>query len=135
MYYYRRSSSNKGSQYYQVPKQKRKKLFPEQTIEVIDTSEITDIEARLETELNSTYYNISEAMLPVKKVIDLLKTGESLSDISIITPYKAHAEKLKEIFTQHKKYFNNQKGINYFIEKNISTIDSFQGREQRNIII
>jgi superfamily I DNA and/or RNA helicase len=74
-------------------------------------------------------------MLSVKKVLDLLKEGEKLSDICIITPYKAHAEKLKEIFLQHERYFRNEEGLRRFIEKNIYTIDSFQGREQRNIII
>ena len=126
---------NRNSIYYEVPKGKRKKLFPRQTIEVVDTSEIADIRARHETELNSTYYNLSEAMLSVKKVIDLLKEGEKLMDICIITPYKAHAEKLKEIFLQHERYFRNEEGLRRFIEKNIYTIDSFQGREQRNIII
>jgi hypothetical protein len=126
---------NRNSVYYSVPKQKREGLFPGQTIEVVDTSGIADIQARQETEQDSTYYNLSEAMLSVSKVLDLLKEGEKLSDICIITPYKAHAEKLKEVFLQHEKSFRNPEGLHRFIEKSIYTIDSFQGREQRNIII
>jgi hypothetical protein len=125
---------NRNSDYYKVPKQKRDRLFP-QAIEIVDTSEIADIRARHETELNSTYYNLSEAMLSVKKVMDLLKEGERLADICIVTPYKAHVEKLKEIFLQHERFFRNREGLYRFVEKNIYTIDSFQGREQRNIII
>ncbi len=128
-------SPNIDSSFYQVPRRKRKNLFPSQTIEIIDTSEIVDHRARYETELNSTYYNLSEAMLSVRKVIELLREGEQLMDISIITPYKAHAEKLKEVFQQHSRYFRSQDNLRHFIDKNIYTIDSFQGREQRNIII
>jgi len=126
---------NIESRYYQLPDIKRKRLFPRNAIEIVDTSEITDIEARLETETNSTYYNLSEAMLSVKKVLDLLKEGEHLNDICIITPYKAHAQKLKEVFQQHSKYFRGRENLTWFIEHNIYTIDSFQGREQQNIII
>ncbi len=121
--------------YYQVPENKRKRLFSEQTIDIVDTSTITDIQARLETEVNSTYYNLSEAMLSVKKVLDLLKIGEKLEDICIITPYKAHAEKLKEVFDQHARYFRGSENLTWFIEHHIYTVDSFQGREQQNIII
>lgn len=121
--------------YYHLPDMKRRRLFPEQAIEILDTAEITDIQARLETEVNSTYYNLSEAMLSVKKVLDLMQAGESLQDICIITPYKAHAQKLKEVFLQHAKYFRRQDSLIGFIEHNIYTVDSFQGREQQNIII
>jgi superfamily I DNA and/or RNA helicase len=127
---------NTDSLYYKVPKQKRDGIFLENPIEIIDTSEFLDPEARAETEENSTYYNISEAMMSVKKVIELLNMGEKLEDICIITPYKAQTEKLKEVFRTHSKYFSNSdQSLDDFIEQNIYTIDSFQGREQENVII
>jgi hypothetical protein len=127
---------NTDSMYYKVPKQKRKRLFPETPIEIIDTSEFLDPKARAETEVNSTYYNLSEAMMSVRKVAELVKAGENLEDICIITPYKAQTGKLKEVFVTHSKYFWKIKpSLEKFIEQNIYTIDSFQGREQENVII
>lgn len=127
---------NLDSEYYKVPKGMRKKLFPGNSIEIIDTSDITDPHTRMETEINSTYYNLTEAMLSIKKVLDLLDEGAELNNICIITPYKAHAEKIKELFLTHSKYFTeNNQGLGQFINKNIYTIDSFQGREQDIVII
>lgn len=127
---------NLESEYYKVPKRTRKKLFPENSIELIDTSELTDPRTRMETEVNSTYYNLTEAMLSIKKVLDLLNEGKELNSICIITPYKAHAEKIKELFLTHSKYFEkHNQSLGQFIDKNIYTIDSFQGREQDIVII
>lgn len=127
---------NLESAYYKVPRRLRKKLFPENSIEIIDTSELTDPQTRKETEINSTYYNLTEAMLSIKKVLDLLNEGKELTNICIITPYKAHAEKIKELFLTHSKYFEkHNQGLGQFIDKNIYTIDSFQGREQDIVII
>ena len=129
-------SVNLDSEYYQVPPATRKRKFTTKPIEIIDTSKFIDPQKRMETEVNSTFYNLSEAMISVNKVMDLLKEGERLSDICIITPYKAHAEKLREVFEEHSKYFREySQGISRFIEQNIYTIDSFQGREQDNVII
>ena len=131
-----RLSTNLDSEYYQLPPVKRKHLFPSNPIEIIDTSKILAPNERMETEVNSTFYNLTEAMISVRRVMDLLKEGEKLSDTCIITPYKAHAEKLKEVFENHSKYFyNNRQELSRFIEQNIYTIDSFQGREQDNVII
>jgi hypothetical protein len=127
---------NLDSEYYQSPPIKRKKIFPQNPIEIIDTSEFFDPQTRMETEVDSTYYNLCEAMMSVQKVAELVKEGENLSNICIITPYKAHAEKLKEVFESHSKYFyNDPKRLREFITRNIYTIDSFQGREQDNVII
>lgn len=127
---------NLASEFYQLPESKRKKLFPKDALEIIDTSTIIDDDARLETEVNSTYYNRAEAMMSVRKVLELLKAGEKLESICIITPYKAHAEKVKEIFTGNAKYFASiQSSFEKFLANNIYTIDSFQGREQDNVII
>jgi hypothetical protein len=127
---------NLDAEYYQLPETKRRKLFPKEPLEILDTSTVVDDEARMETEVNSTYYNRSEAMMSVRKVIELLKGGERLENICIITPYKAHAEKIKEIFAGNSKYFASiQTSFEKFIENNIYTIDSFQGREQDNVII
>jgi hypothetical protein len=129
-------STNLDSEYYQIPPAKRKRLYSSSPIEIIDTSRLMAPDERMETEVNSTYYNQSEAMLSLKKVMELIKDGESLKNICIITPYKAHAEKLKEVFNEHIKYFQyDPQGLWKFIEHNIYTIDSFQGREQDNVII
>lgn len=127
---------NLDSDYYQLPESKRKRLFPKEAIEIVDTSSVVDEEARMETEVNSTYYNLSEAMMSVRKVIELLKQGEKLENICIITPYKAHAEKVKEVLMGNVKYFTSiQSSFEKFMSNNIYTIDSFQGREQDNVII
>ncbi len=127
---------NTDSLYYKIPQQERSRLFPDNPIEIIDTSEFLDPQTRAETEESSTYYNMSEAMLSVKKVLDLLKSGEKLEDICIITPYKAQTEKLKEVFKANAKYFSGFNcSLEDFVERNIYTIDSFQGREQENVII
>lgn len=131
-----RLSTNLDSEYYRLPPAQRKRKYPSNPIEIIDTSEFLDPQERMETEVNSTYYNMAEAMLSVKKVMDLIMEGEKLSDICIITPYKAHAEKLEEIFEEQAHYFySKSQDIKSFIEQNIYTIDSFQGREQENVII
>lgn len=125
-----------NSEYYELSEAKRRRLFPKEAIDIVDTSSIADDEARMETEINSTYYNLSEAMMSVRKVIELLKQGEKLESICIITPYKAHAEKVKEIFKSNAKYFSSiLSSFEKFIAHNIYTIDSFQGREQDNVII
>jgi hypothetical protein len=127
---------NLDSEFYELPETKRKKLFPKEPLEIIDTSTVIDDEARMETEVNSTYYNRAEAMMSVRKVIELLKAGERLENICIITPYKAHAEKVKEVFMGNAKYFTSiQSSFEKFLGNNIYTIDSFQGREQDNVII
>ncbi|NMA95151.1 MAG: AAA family ATPase [Clostridiales bacterium] len=127
---------NLESKYYKIPKSEREKFFPSDAIEIIDTSEITDPETRAETEVNSTYFNLTEAMLSIKKVMDLLVDGKDLNDICIITPYKAHAEKIKELFMESSEYFaEHNQALGQFINKNIYTIDSFQGREQDIVII
>jgi superfamily I DNA and/or RNA helicase len=124
------------SEYYELPETKRKKLFPNEAIDIVDTSVIIDEDARMETETNSTYYNLSEAMMSVRKVVELLKQGERLENICIITPYKAHAEKIKEVFITNTKYFSSiLSSFEKFVTNNIYTIDSFQGREQDNVII
>ncbi|HZJ83158.1 MAG TPA: AAA domain-containing protein [Clostridia bacterium] len=129
-------STNLDSEYYQLPPVKRKRVFPSNPIEIIDTSEFIGADDRMETEVNSTFYNLSEAMISIERVMDLVKQGEALDDISIITPYKAHVEKLKEIFKEKAMIsIGNSRALNQFVEKNIHTIDSFQGREQDNIII
>lgn len=129
-------SANLDAEYYQVPPSIRRRKFSAAPIEIIDTSELVGPQERMETEVNSTFYNLTEAMISVSKVVDLLKEGEKLSDICIITPYKAHAEKLREVFEEHSRYFRGySQGISKFIEQNIYTIDSFQGREQDNVII
>lgn len=131
-----RLAPNLDTDYYRVPQAKRRKLYPAQVIEVMDTSDITEPSLRMETEINSTFYNLTEAMLAVKKVLNLLESGEKLDDICIITPYKAQVEKIKEVFLEHSRYFpyseNTLKG---FIEQQIYTVDSFQGREQEIVII
>ena len=63
--------STLDSEYYNLPPAQRKKKFPPNPIEIIDTSEFLDPKERMETEVNSTYYNMAEAMLSVKKVMDL----------------------------------------------------------------
>ncbi len=127
---------NTDSAYYKVPRQKRNAMFPLNPIEIIDTSELLDPRTRSEIEENSTYYNISEAILSVKKAAELLEMGEKLEDICIITPYKAQIEKLKELFRENEKYFSSRSSyFMNFIDQNIYTIDSFQGKEQENVII
>jgi len=127
---------NLGSEYYRTPKSQRASLFPDKAIEIVDTSKLVHGDFRMETEINSTYFNLCEAMISVKKVMDLLKEGEKLKDICIITPYKAQTEKIKELFQSHYRSFIKLKAdVEAFVENNIFTIDSFQGREAKNIII
>lgn len=125
-----------SSEYYDISSSKRKKLYGKNSIEVVDTSEIVDVDARAETEIDSTYYNTCEAMYSVRKVIELLKSGETFNDICIITPYRAQVEILKKEFRGRAQYFNHlSNGFDKFVDENIYTIDSFQGREQENVII
>ena len=55
-----------------VPRYKEEE-FTTKPIEIIDTSKFIDPQKRMETEVNSTFYNLSEAMISVNKVMDLLK--------------------------------------------------------------
>lgn len=130
-----RLSPNPDSDYYRLSSAGRKKFFPN-PIEIVDTANIPERNLRMETEINSTYYNLTEAMLCVRKVLNLLEDGESLDDICIITPYKAQVEKIKEVFAENYKYFSvEESDFKEFTENNIYTIDSFQGREEENVII
>src|SRR5690554_2097858 len=130
-----RLSCNLESDYYRLSPAGRKKFFP-YPIEIVDTADIPERNLRVESEINSTYYNLTEAMLCVRKVLNLLEDGESLHDICIITPYKAQVEKIKEIFLKNYKYFSvDESNFTEFTEKNIYTVDSFQGREEENVII
>lgn len=130
-----RLSPNTASDYYKLSPAGRKKFFP-YPIEIVDTAGISDPKLRAETEINSTYYNLTEAMLCVRQVLNLLEDGEKLTDIAVITPYKAQVEKVKEVFRENFNYFSvPESDFQEFIENRIYTIDSFQGREEEIVII
>jgi hypothetical protein len=130
-----RLSPNTASDYYKLSPAGRKKFFPH-PIEIVDTAGISDPKLRAETEINSTYYNLTEAMLCVRQVLNLLEDGEKLTDIAVITPYKAQVEKVKEVFKENFHYFSVPESVfQEFIENRIYTIDSFQGREEEIVII
>lgn len=131
-----RLSTNLDSDYYKLPPNQRKKAYPSSPIEIMDTALMVGPEDRMETEVDSTYFNQKEIDITLDKVKKLLNEGEKLENICIITPYKAHAERLRECFAQDQGYFKETLlPIGDFIEQNIYTIDSFQGREEDNVII
>jgi DNA polymerase alpha-associated DNA helicase A len=75
-------------------------------------------------------------MLCLRQVLNLLEGGEKLTDIAVITPYKAQVEKIKEVFRENFHYFSVPEGdFQEFIENRIYTVDSFQGREEEIVII
>lgn len=130
-----RLSPNTDSDYYKLSPAGRKKFFP-YPVEIVDTAGISDPKLRAETEINSTYYNLTEAMLCLRQVLNLLEGGEKLTDIAVITPYKAQVEKIKEVFRENFHYFSVPEGdFQEFIENRIYTVDSFQGREEEIVII
>ncbi|NLY89423.1 MAG: AAA family ATPase [Firmicutes bacterium] len=130
-----RLSPNTDSDYYKLSPAGRRKFFP-YPVEIVDTAGISDPKLRAETEINSTYYNLTEAMLCVRQVLNLLENGEKLTDIAVITPYKAQVEKVKEMFRENFNYFSvAESAFQEFIENRIYTIDSFQGREEEIVII
>ncbi len=68
---------------------------------------------------SKSFYNLEEIEVVKETVLNLLKENINPSMIGIISPYKAHVKKLREIFED--------------IE--IDTVDAFQGREKEIIII
>lgn len=130
-----RLAPNTNSDYYKLSPAGRRKFFP-YPVEIVDTAGISDPSLRAETEINSTYYNLTEAMLCVRQVLNLLEDGEKLTAIAVITPYKAQVEKIKAVFKENFSYFSVEETVfKEFIENRIYTVDSFQGREEENIII
>lgn len=99
------------------------------SIVIVDTSKLASIEKRKETEVGEGrgYINTFEAMLVLKEAKELLKyryisTGirsRYLTGVTILAPYVFQVEEIKKVL--HKA--------------DVTTIDSFQGRENDVIII
>ncbi|MCX6080909.1 MAG: AAA domain-containing protein [Chloroflexi bacterium] len=66
-------------------------------------------------------FNISEALLVVKKVQDLLDSGLAPANIAVISPYSAQVRLLRARITQP--------------EIEIDSVDGFQGREKEAVIV
>ncbi len=93
---------------------KNKKILDGKIIDVISVNGIEQMNKD-----SKSFYNLKEIETVEETVVDLLKQGILPDMIGIISPYKAHVKKLREIFD----------------EIEIDTVDAFQGREKEVIII
>lgn len=89
--------------------------------EVLDVDGLEEIDV-----VTKSYKNLKEARQVVMLARFVLSKGYVLSDISIITPYKAQAQMIKEIL--------REEDINAD-EMHINTVDSFQGEESAVVFV
>ncbi|ETB57930.1 hypothetical protein YYC_04719 [Plasmodium yoelii 17X] len=82
---------------------------------------------------NKSRGNIGEAYF-IYKLIEFMIQIDNIcgNDICIITPYSKQMNILKNIF--YDNFFNNKNYINEYKKIEISTVDSFQGREKEIVI-
>lgn len=128
-----------GAEYYSLPLPERERKYPPSTLRWISTSQEAN---RRETVIlpgrtgagKPGICNRMEANICVKAVKDLLKKYP-LNEITIITPYRAQTELIRQKLT-------SLLGKNYepgewknFLTGRVSTVDSFQGGESDAVII
>jgi superfamily I DNA and/or RNA helicase len=114
---------------------------------VVDTSKKTDIESRKETEVfvegeAKGYKNIYEAKLVAEELKEFLKykyasTGiriRKITDITILAPYIFQVEEIRKQISIGLAGKIPHTAIEDILD-NVSTIDSFQGREDEVVII
>lgn len=128
-----------GAEYYSLPLPERERKFPRSTLRWITTSQEAN---RRETVIlpgrsgagKPGICNRMEANICVKAVKDLLKKYQ-LNEITIITPYRAQTELIRQKLTSllGKKY--DPEVWKNFLTSRVSTVDSFQGGESDAVII
>ncbi|MBP9727372.1 MAG: AAA family ATPase [Gammaproteobacteria bacterium] len=96
----------------------KKEIISYQVLDVADGKEELD-------PISKSYKNIQEAFAVITLIADVLKAGYQVSDIAVITPYKAQLKLLKDFAIKHLKIEN----------LTINTIDSFQGEESPVVFV
>ncbi|CXI46325.1 dna2/nam7 helicase family member, putative [Plasmodium berghei] len=82
---------------------------------------------------NKSRGNIGEAYFIYKLIEFMIKIDKlDANDICIITPYSKQMNILRSML--HDNFFNNKNYINEYKKIEISTVDSFQGREKEIVI-
>lgn len=128
-----------GAEYYSLPLPERERKFPPSTLRWITTSQEAN---RRETVIlpgrsgagKPGICNRMEANICVKAVKDLLKKYP-LNEITIITPYRAQTELIRQKLTSLLgKNYDPEEWKN-FLTNRVSTVDSFQGGESDAVII
>lgn len=97
--------------------------FPNEEIPLL----FLHIEAEENSSENNSKYNNNEAKIVVLYVEKLIQLGVNMNDIGIITPYRAQMDKIKKLLI--KKNITNRE------ELKIASVDGFQGREKKFIIL
>ena len=128
-----------GAEYYSLPLPERERKFPPSTLRWISTSQEAN---RRETVIlpgrtgagKPGICNRMEANICVKAVKDLLKKYP-LNEITIITPYRAQTELIRQKLTSLLgKNYDPEEWKN-FLTCRVSTVDSFQGGESDAVVI
>ena len=128
-----------GAEYYSLPLPERERKFPPSTLRWITTSQEAN---RRETVIlpgrsgagKPGICNRMEANICVKAVTDLLKKYP-LNEITIITPYRAQTELIRQKLTSLiGKNYDPEEWKN-FLTCRVSTVDSFQGGESDAVVI
>ena len=128
-----------GAEYYSLPLMEREQKFPPSTLRWITTSQEAN---RRETVIlpgrsgagKPGICNRMEANICVKTVENLL-LKYPLNEITVITPYRAQTELIRQKLTSllGKKY--DPEVWKEFLAGRVSTVDSFQGGESDAVII
>ncbi|TVU10877.1 hypothetical protein EJB05_44430 [Eragrostis curvula] len=84
-----------------------------------------DCEESLDPEGTGSFYNNGEADIVAHHVLDLVKSGVSPTSIAVQSPYVAQVQLLRDRLGEYP--------LAYGVE--VSTIDSFQGREADAVVI
>ena len=98
----------------------RSEPLTETAVQFIDTAG-AGYDEELEEDTGSRR-NVQEAGLAARKVRQLLEAGVLATDIGLITPYRAHVRRLRELLATVP-------------ELEIDSVDGFQGREKEAIVV
>jgi len=108
----------------------------QKSIVVVDTSRSTSCEERREIAGDSGrgYKNPYEAEIVLKEIKELLKRRGHIRDVTILAPYLSQVDEIRKALSAGLTRFMPRNAVSAFME-NITTIDSFQGRENDIVII
>ena len=137
MFYNAELLPNPDADYYKLPPAERELQYPKSTLRIISTSHLP---ARKRTERfvyengRPGIWNPGEVRIAAEVFRSMLER-HALEDITVISPYRRQIVLLRKTFSD---IFGGRFATdrwNRFLQKNISTVDSFQGGESEAVII
>ena len=137
MFYNAELLPNPDADYYKLPPGERERQYPKSTLRIISTSHLP---ARKRAERfvyengRPGIWNPGEVRIAAEVFRSMLER-HALEDITVISPYRRQIVLLRKTFSDIFAGRFATDRWNRFLQKNIATVDSFQGGESEAVII